>query len=45
VHGIDDLHRLLTSDRIGAATTVAAVRKAERLELSITATETLQPQP
>ncbi len=45
VHGIDDLHRLLTGDRIGAATTVAAVRKAERLELSITATETSQPQP
>jgi len=45
VHGIDDLHRLLTGDRIGTATTVAAVRKAERLELSITATETSQPQP
>src|SRR6266511_2475823 len=40
VHGIDDLHRLLTGDRIGAAATVAAVRKAERLELSITAAET-----
>ncbi len=39
VHGIDDLHRLLTGERIGAATTVAAVRKAERLELPITATE------
>src|SRR6266540_3373925 len=40
VHGIDDLHRLLTGDRIGAAATVAEVRKAERLELSITAAET-----
>src|SRR6267378_3515877 len=40
VHGIDDLHRLLTGDRIGTATTVAAVRKAERLELPITAAET-----
>jgi len=40
VHSIDDLHRLLTGERIGAATTVAAVRKAERLELPITATET-----
>jgi S1-C subfamily serine protease len=40
VHGIDDLHRLLTGDRIGAAATIAVVRKAERLELSITATET-----
>ncbi|HWC73923.1 MAG TPA: trypsin-like peptidase domain-containing protein [Gemmatimonadales bacterium] len=45
VHGIDDLHRLLTGDRIDAATTVALVRKAERMELSITATETTQPQP
>jgi S1-C subfamily serine protease len=45
VHGIDDLHRLLTGDRIGAATTVAAVRKAERLELSITAAETAQSKP
>ncbi len=43
VHGIDDLHRLLTGDRIGAATTVAVVRKAERLELPITAAETSQP--
>ena len=41
VHGIDDLHRLLTGDRIGATETIAVVRKAERLELSITATETL----
>ena len=40
VHGIDDLHRLLSGDRIGAATTVAVVRKADRLELFITATET-----
>ena len=39
VHGIDDLHRLLTGDRIGAAATIAVVRKADRLELSITATE------
>ena len=43
VHGIDDLHRLLTGERIGAATTVAAVRKAERLELPITAAETTRP--
>jgi S1-C subfamily serine protease len=43
VHGIDDLHRLLTGERIGAATTVAAVRKAERLELPITAAETAKP--
>jgi S1-C subfamily serine protease len=43
VHGIDDLHRLLTGDRIGTATTIAVVRKAERLELAITAAETTQP--
>jgi len=43
VHGIDDLHRLLTGDRIGTAATVAAVRKAERLELPITAAETAKP--
>ncbi len=43
VHGIDDLHRLLTGERIGTATTVAAVRKAERLELPITAAETARP--
>ena len=39
VHGIDDLHRLLTGDRIGVLATIAVVRKADRLELSITATE------
>jgi S1-C subfamily serine protease len=39
VHAIDDLHRLLTGDRIGTATTIVAVRKAERLELPITAGE------
>ncbi len=43
VHGIDDLHRLLTGDRIGTATTVGVVRKAERLELPITAAETAKP--
>jgi len=43
VHGIDDLHRLLTGDRIGTTTTVAAVRKAERLDLPITAAETAKP--
>ncbi|HJS43799.1 MAG TPA: trypsin-like peptidase domain-containing protein [Gemmatimonadales bacterium] len=42
VHGIDDLHRLLTGDRIDMVTSVTVVRKAERLELSITAAETVQ---
>jgi S1-C subfamily serine protease len=36
VRGIDDLHRLLTGDRIGSETTLVAVRKAERLELPVT---------
>jgi len=44
VHGIDDLHRLLTGERIGTTTTVTAVRKAERLVLPITAAEVARPQ-
>src|SRR5213079_1334703 len=36
VTGIDDLHRLLASDRIGAETTIVVLRKAERLALPIT---------
>jgi len=36
VTGIDDLHRLLASDRIGISTTVTVLRKAERLPLPIT---------
>ena len=40
VHSIDDLHRLLSGERIGSVTTITAVRKAERFELPITATET-----
>jgi S1-C subfamily serine protease len=43
VRGIDDLHRLLTAERIGAETTVVAVRKAERLELPISTVETARP--
>jgi len=43
VHSIDDLHRLLSGERIGTATTVGAVRKAERLDLPITATESTKP--
>src|SRR5213596_711586 len=35
VTGIDDLHRLLASDRIGAETTIVVLRKAEKLELGI----------
>jgi S1-C subfamily serine protease len=39
VGGIDDLHRLLTAERIGAPTTVAVIRRARRLELPIAAAE------
>src|SRR6059058_1038838 len=39
VTGIDDLHRGLTADRIGVATTVVVLRGAERLELPITSVE------
>ncbi|HXL11301.1 MAG TPA: trypsin-like peptidase domain-containing protein [Gemmatimonadales bacterium] len=39
VTGIDDLHRLLASDRIGAETTIVVLRKAEKLELPITPAE------
>ena len=43
VHSIDDLHRLLGGDRIGSVTTITTVRKAERLELPITAIESAKP--
>ena len=35
VSGIDDLHRLLVTERIGAPTTIAVLRNADRLELPI----------
>jgi S1-C subfamily serine protease len=35
VSGIDDLHRLLVTERIGARTTIAVLRQADRLELPI----------
>jgi S1-C subfamily serine protease len=35
VTGIDDLHRYLTDDRIGAAATLTILRSAERRELTI----------
>jgi S1-C subfamily serine protease len=40
VRGIDDLHKLLSGDRIGAETVLVAVRKADRLELRVTAVAT-----
>ena len=39
VTGIDDLHRLLTADRIGAETNLLVLRNAERLELPIASVE------
>jgi S1-C subfamily serine protease len=35
VNGIDDLHRALTAERIGAESRVAVLRGAERLELEV----------
>ena len=35
VSGVDDLHCLLVTDRIGARTTIAVLRNADRLELPI----------
>jgi S1-C subfamily serine protease len=39
VNGIDDLHRALTAERIGAASRVRAVRGAEMVELEVTPVE------
>src|SRR5689334_375050 len=39
VTGVDDLHRLLTADRIGVPATIVVLRGAERLELPIASVE------
>jgi S1-C subfamily serine protease len=39
VNGIDDLHRLLTADRIGRPSLVAVLRRAQRLEIEVRAAE------
>jgi S1-C subfamily serine protease len=39
VGGIDDLHRLLTAERIGQAVTVSVLRRTRKLELAATAVE------
>jgi S1-C subfamily serine protease len=39
VNGIDDLHRLLTVERIGAQSVLAVLRGAQKLELGIVARE------
>jgi len=36
VAGVDDLHRLLTGDRVGRALALAVLRNSERLELIVT---------
>jgi S1-C subfamily serine protease len=42
VDGIDDLHRLLTAERIGAASRLAVIRRTKRLELEIRAAEAVR---
>jgi len=39
VNGIDDLHRLLTAERIGRACRLTVVRRTEKLELSVIPSE------
>ena len=39
VAGIDDLHRLLTGERIGQPTTISVLRRSRLLEVAITAAE------
>ena len=39
VNGIDDLHRLLTGERIGAESEVALLRGGRRLDVRLTPTE------
>ena len=39
VNGIDDLHRMLTAERIGATSRVTVVRGRQKLELSVNADE------
>jgi S1-C subfamily serine protease len=39
VNGIDDLHRLLTGERIGAASRLTVVRRAQKLEFPVVAAE------
>ncbi len=39
VSGIDQLHRLLTEERIGKTTTLTVIRQTERLEIDVTPAE------
>ena len=42
VSGIDQLHRLLTEERIGKATTMTVIRRTEKLEIAVTPAESPQ---
>ena len=39
VAGIDDLHRLMTEDRVGVPTKVTVLRRVEKLEIEVTPVE------
>ena len=39
VAGIDDLHRALTDERVGATTAITVIRRAEKLTLSVVPAE------
>jgi len=39
IHGIDDLHRLLTEDKVDEATPLTILRGVEKLTLTITPAE------
>jgi S1-C subfamily serine protease len=41
VPSIDALHKMLTAERIGQRSTLAVVRGAEKIELSVTPTESV----
>jgi S1-C subfamily serine protease len=44
VHDIDDLHRLMTEERVGRSVPLIVLRQAQKLELSVTPEE-LPPRP
>jgi S1-C subfamily serine protease len=39
VAGVDDMHRSLTAERAGRALTLTLLRRAEKLEVSVTPAE------
>ena len=44
VSGIDQLHRLLTEERIGNKTTLTVIRRTEKMEISVTPAESPRKQ-